>query len=95
MIGTKHALREAKMNGGLRQYCAFKPEEEGNFLHFEVHNNVRNLLLLEGDSMVRLMLQLPYVRYHRGCTKAPCLVRGLLTRVPSVGIPQKHSEKPL
>lgn len=64
-------------------------------MHFEVHNNVRNLLLLEGDSMVRPMLQLPCVQYHRGCTKAPYLVRGLLTRVPSAGIPRTHSEKPL
>mmetsp|Transcript_2082 Transcript_2082/g.13444 ORF Transcript_2082/g.13444 Transcript_2082/m.13444 type:complete len:96 (+) Transcript_2082:745-1032(+) len=95
MIGTKHTLFEAKMNGELRQYYAFKPEEEGGFMHFEVHNNVGNLLLLEGDSMVRLMLQLPYVRYHRGSTKVPCLVIGLLTKEPNAGIPQKHSEKPL
>lgn len=63
-------------------------------MYFEVRNDVRNLLLL-GDSMVQPMLQLPHVRYHRGCTKAPYLVRGLPTREPNAGTPQKHSEKPL
>lgn len=72
MIGMKHALFQANVDNELWLHCAFRPgEEKGSFMCFEVHNNVRNLLLLEGDSMVRLMLQLPYVQYHRGCTKAP------------------------